>query len=125
LHNIFQGGGTGIIETNRLTPRKIRQLTVTGTNGVAVADYIDQSLKVHNGTSYQPKVMKIEPLKNELLHFIDCVENDTCSMLSCNGVEGIHALEVALAAISSYKNNRFEQVKNGYHGKLAGTTQVQ
>jgi UDP-N-acetylglucosamine 3-dehydrogenase len=114
----FKGGGTGIIETNRMTPRKIRELTVTGTKGVAIADYIKQTLDVHNNSSYSNTVEKTEPLKNELTHFINCIENDRRPLV--NGVEGMHALEVALTAMSSYKNNRFEEVKNGYNSNLRG-----
>jgi len=105
---MFQNGGTGIIETNRLTPRKIRELTVTGTKAVAVVDYIEQTLTIHNGITLAPDIEKVEPLKAELTHFIECVEKDIRPLV--NGVEGIHALEVALSAISSYKNNRYEPV---------------
>lgn len=114
----FQNGGTGIIETNRLTPRKIRQLTVTGTKGYAVADYIEQSLTVNNGVMYTPEISKVEPLKAELTHFVDCIENDRSPLV--NGVEGIHALQVALAAVSSYKNNRFEDLTKGDCRQVAG-----
>jgi UDP-N-acetylglucosamine 3-dehydrogenase len=101
----FSGGGSGLIETNRLTPRKIRELTVTGTKGVAMVDYIGQSLEVHNGETYSPHIERAEPLRLELAHFIDCVENDRQPII--NGAEGMHALDVALAAVSSYQNNSF------------------
>jgi UDP-N-acetylglucosamine 3-dehydrogenase len=101
----FKRGGSGMIETNRLTPRKIREMTVTGTKGIAIVDYLEQKLAVHNGVSYIPDLEKVEPLKMELKHFVDCVENNRQPMI--NGVEGMHALEVALAAVDSYKNNAF------------------
>jgi UDP-N-acetylglucosamine 3-dehydrogenase len=104
----FKAGGVGVIETNRLTPRKIRELTVTGTEGFAIADYIGQSLTVQNGVLYAPDLQKVEPLKAELEHFIDCVENDLRPMV--NGTEGTHALEVALAGVASYQNNRYEEL---------------
>ncbi|MFC2162178.1 Gfo/Idh/MocA family oxidoreductase [Candidatus Altiarchaeota archaeon] len=113
----FNGGGTGIIETNRLTPRKIRQLTVTGTKGVAIADYLKQTLDIHNGINYQPDIDNTEPLVNELSHFIECVREDKAPLI--NGLEGIHALEVALSAISSYQNNRFIDVREKSHSKSA------
>jgi UDP-N-acetylglucosamine 3-dehydrogenase len=108
----FKRGGTGIIETNRMTPRKIRELTVTGTKGVAFADYLQQTLSVHNGCIFNPDIVKVEPLRAELEHFIDCVVNDRKPLV--NGVEGTHALEVALEAVNSYKNNSFRQLSNNY-----------
>jgi UDP-N-acetylglucosamine 3-dehydrogenase len=116
----FKNGGTGIIETNRMTPRKIRELTVTGTKGVAFADYIEQTLSVHNGVIYKPDIQKVEPLKAELEHFIDCVENNKTPLV--NGVEGTHALEVALAAVSSYKNNSLQELNNNYLGTTPSAT---
>jgi UDP-N-acetylglucosamine 3-dehydrogenase len=104
----FSGGGLGVIETNRLTPRKIRELTVTGTEGFAMADYIQQTLTVQNGVIYNPDLEKVEPLRVELEHFIDCVKNDRKPLV--NGVEGTHALQVALAAVSSYQNNSYMAV---------------
>lgn len=104
----FNEGGVGIIETNRLTPKKIRELTVTGTKGVAIADYIDQSLTLYNGKAIPSNIDKAEPLRNELEHFIDCIQSGSNPLV--NGVEGIHALEVALKAVSSYKNNCFEEM---------------
>lgn len=114
----FNRGGSGIIEANRLTPRKIRKLTVTGANGVAVADYINQSLLIQNGVVISPEIEKHEPLMQELSHFVDCVRNDERPLV--NGVEGMHALEVAMAAVESYKKNRFEEVSNGYHANPSG-----
>jgi UDP-N-acetylglucosamine 3-dehydrogenase len=104
----FSRGGTGIIETNRLTPRKIRELTVTGTKAVAVADYLEQKLTIHNGGTVQVEVQKVEPLMAELKHFIECVTEKKKPLV--NGIEGIHALEVALSSVSSYKNNRYEPI---------------
>ena len=104
----FSKGGTGIIETNRITPRKIRELTVTGTKAVAIVDYIEQKLAVYNGIAVEYEITKVEPLKAELEHFIYCIENNQRPLV--NGLEGTHALEVALQAVSSYKNNKYEKV---------------
>ena len=40
--------GSGIVETNWLTPHKTRTLNVVGTDGIAYLDYIEQSLKLYN-----------------------------------------------------------------------------
>lgn len=43
----FDGGTTGLLETNWLTPAKVRQLTVTGEAGTFVLDYLTQELSFH------------------------------------------------------------------------------
>ena len=96
---------SGIVETNWLTPHKVRNLTVIGVSGVAYLDYIDQTVELHDGEWIRKaKVEKAEPLKRELEHFIDSISNGTKPVTS--GADGIHALEVAMAAIKSYHESR-------------------
>lgn len=93
---------SGIVETNWLTPHKIRKLTVIGVNGVAYLDYIDQTVELHDGEWVRKaKVEMDEPLKKELDHFVDAVSNGNNP--SPSGEDGIHALKVAMAAIKSYE----------------------
>lgn len=99
----------GVVETNWLTPHKVRKLTAIGIKGVAYLDYIDQTLELHDSSWIRKaKIEKSEPLKNELKHFIDCVATGnpprTC------GEDGKHALEVAMAAIRSYKEEKMIEV---------------
>ena len=92
-----------MVETNWLTPYKIRKLTATGTEGVAHADYLGQSLAIWNEKGQKEMyVEKREPLKNELEHFLNTIVNDTEP--SPSGEEGKYALYVALSAIKSYEN---------------------
>lgn len=96
---------SGIVETNWLTPHKIRKLTAIGTKGVAYLDYIDQTVELHDGEWIrQAKVEKSEPLKNELEYFIKSISNgmDPCP----SGSDGLHVLEVAKAAIRSNSEAR-------------------
>ncbi|MFC2154102.1 Gfo/Idh/MocA family oxidoreductase [Candidatus Altiarchaeota archaeon] len=105
----FANGGSGIIETNRLTPNKIRELHVTGTKGVARADYINQSLEIQDGqSSSQEEIVKEEPLKREIDHFIECVRDEKDPSITAE--DGIHALEVACAAINSYSSNSYNDI---------------
>jgi len=95
----------GIIEVNRLTPYKARQLTVVGTRGIAELDYISQSLRIYNERYIkEARVPREEPLKRELRHFIECVTDNKKPLVS--GAEGVLALQVALAAIESYRSGR-------------------
>ncbi|MDF1557425.1 MAG: UDP-N-acetylglucosamine 3-dehydrogenase [ANME-2 cluster archaeon] len=92
---------SGIVETNWLTPHKIRKLTAIGVEGVAYLDYIDQTVELHDGEWIrQAKIEMVEPLKRELEYFIDAVSNG--NEISPSGDDGIHSLKVAMAAIESY-----------------------
>ena len=96
---------SGIVETNWLTPHKVRKLTVIGIDGVAYLDYIDQTVELHDGEWIRKaKVEEAEPLKRELEHFIDAISNG--SEPSTSGEDGIHALKVAMAAIDSYTEGK-------------------
>ena len=100
---------SGHVETNWLTPHKVRNLTAVGLNGVAYLDYMDQTVELHDSNWIrQAKVEKSEPLKNELEHFIDCVSKGACPLTS--GEDGKHALEVAMAAIDSYKSAKMVHI---------------
>lgn len=99
----YAGRKSGFVETNWLTPHKIRKITVTGTKGVAHADYLDQRLELwREGAVEEIKVEPREPLRNELEHFLHAVGNG--ERPSPSGEEGKYALQVALAAIQSYDN---------------------
>ncbi len=99
----------GVVETNWLTPHKVRRLTAIGINGVAYLDYIDQTVEIHdNGWIRQAKVVESEPLKNELEHFIECASTGKAPK-TC-GEDGKHALEVAMAAIRSYEEEKLIKI---------------
>jgi len=101
----FDGGKTGIVETNWLTAHKTRKLTVVGTKGVAYMDYIDQSLEVYNENWKKDyDVEDREPLKNEIEHFIECTNNGKSPMVSAK--DGLHVLKVALKALESAEQDK-------------------
>jgi UDP-N-acetylglucosamine 3-dehydrogenase len=96
---------SGVVETNWLTPHKIRKLTVTGTEGVAHADYLEQSLEIwREGEVIEVQIEKREPLKNELELFLHAIAND--EEPSPSGEEGKSTLLVALSAIKSYETGK-------------------
>lgn len=97
----FPNNKSGTIETNWLTPKKFRNLTVVGTDCVAQLDYIEQSLKLWKKDKVEEvEIKREEPLKVELRYFIDCIEKDVCPMP--DAIEGSYVLGVALSAIESY-----------------------
>lgn len=107
----FCNGNAGICEINWLTPSRMRRLSVVGSKGIAGLDFIEQRLTIfNNGTPHEVKISSFPPLLAEIEHFVQCVKNDTEPLVT--GEESIHALTVALAAISSYKNKRAMKIIN-------------
>ena len=102
-------GTSCFLEVNWITPIKIRNLSVTGTKGYAELDYINQDLVVYEtnfekefdsfgdfivkfgGSSHKKiKIVKSEPLKNELIHFMECVEGKAKPIVT--GEDALEAL---------------------------------
>jgi UDP-N-acetylglucosamine 3-dehydrogenase len=101
---------SGMVETNWLTPHKIRNLTAIGLKGVAYLDYIKQTVELHDEAWIRTaKVVQKEPLKNELEHFINAINNGSETI--SNGETSRHALQVAMAAIESYHNGKVMEIK--------------
>jgi UDP-N-acetylglucosamine 3-dehydrogenase len=96
---------SGLLETNWLTPHKVRKLTAIGVKGVAYLDYIKQTVELHDEKWIRKaKVEQEEPLRKELEYFVDVVLNGVEPQPS--GEDGIHALRVAMVAIESYKKGK-------------------
>ncbi len=94
------GSATACIEVNWFTPHKVRSLVVTGSEGIAYLDYIEQELTVHNSHGMETvKVEKAEPLKLEMEHFLKCVEHDEKPLV--DGYEGLKVLKIAVEASRS------------------------
>jgi UDP-N-acetylglucosamine 3-dehydrogenase len=96
----FQGGKSAFIEANWLTPRKIRRLIVTGTEGIIQVEYITQKVILENQKMIvTPFFQTAEPLKLELEHFITSIAQDQPPVP--NGEEGLQALIICEAALQS------------------------
>jgi len=115
------------IQVNWITPVKIRNLAVTGTKGYAELNYITQELKLYESIyektydtfgdfvwkfgmprEIEVSIQKEEPLKLELDNFIKSVKKE--SSLIAPASEGLHALQIALAAVESYKHNKIVRI---------------
>jgi UDP-N-acetylglucosamine 3-dehydrogenase len=100
----FESGKTAFIETNWLTPYKIRSLNVTGSEAIMRLDYNSQELWIENAAeTVQPRNVFKEPLKAELEHFIECIVEKKPSIITGN--DGFKALKIALAAMESSAKN--------------------
>lgn len=109
IHMRFDEEFSGLVEVNWLTPHKVRKLTAVGVKGVAYLDYVDQTVELHDsGWVRKAKIEQREPLRNELEHFINCIKSQKQPYPA--GEDGMHALNVGLAAIRSYKDKQLIQI---------------
>lgn len=103
------------IQANWITPVKIRTLSITGTEGYMEMDYITQKIQFYksNYEKFHEKfndfsdyimrfsepdtitisVAKKEPLREEILYFIDCINNNR----DVNAGFALQALKIALS----------------------------
>jgi UDP-N-acetylglucosamine 3-dehydrogenase len=112
-----------LIQSNWVTPVKIRQMQLTGTKGYAELDFIEQKLSVaetvveSNYDDFGSFIVKLgqsqmidipvsreEPLKLEIEHFIYCIKKTKRPQI--DGKRAIDALKVALKAWESTSNKR-------------------
>jgi len=94
----FPGHRSAFIETNWLTPHKIRRLILTGSEGLITVEFITQEITVENNDGrYQPFLETREPLTLELEDFVQSVLDDTPPKAS--GKDGLMALRICEAAL--------------------------
>ena len=105
----YEGDRAGIVEVNWLTPHKTRKFSVIGTEGVAYGDYMDQRVSIHDKEWVrEAKIEKCEPLALELESFLSACRSHKEPVTT--GSDGIHALDVAIAAINSYKSRSMVKI---------------
>jgi predicted dehydrogenase len=115
----FKGGLTGVLETNWLTPTKVREVTVLGERGMFRVDSLTKDLYfyenalangemwsalemlkgVSEGRMVRFPLQRYEPLKAELEAFAQAVLND--APVPVSGQDGLQALRLALALVES------------------------
>jgi UDP-N-acetylglucosamine 3-dehydrogenase len=101
----YENGETAFIETNWLTPHKVRKLTITGSDGLISLDYISQEIEIENNSELvRPRLANQEPLKLELSHFLSCVKSADQPLVT--GEDGVKALKIAELALESSKVHR-------------------
>jgi UDP-N-acetylglucosamine 3-dehydrogenase len=81
---------------------------------------MNQTVFIHdNEWVKEAKVEKMEPLKNELEHFMQyCMDGQS---RIATGEDGINALKVALASIESYKTKAVVKVRSLFSQPLIQT----
>jgi len=98
----FSNGRSAVIEANWLTPRKKREMHITGDGGVISVRFLEQELTIEKADSVRTLLIKYEePLKLELEHFLDCVRRRTKPMIDV--LDGLRAAIVSDAIIHSIR----------------------
>jgi len=96
----FENLPTAFIESNWLTPWKIRKLIVTGSDGLISMDYLSQEVILANSKGESKlNVNHEEPLKRELNHFINVVSGRVEPLI--DGRDGLMAVYIAEMALKS------------------------
>jgi UDP-N-acetylglucosamine 3-dehydrogenase len=96
----FNDNRSAFIEANWLTPRKVRTLAITGTEGIITVEYIKQQITVEsNERLYHPLFEPGEPLVRELDSFVNSILRDEAPQVT--GVDGLKALRICEAALES------------------------
>jgi len=114
----FRNGVIGVLDVNRLTPTKIRELAVTGERGMFVVNYLTQDLYfyenhynsdgwealgifkgVGEGNMVRLRVEKEEPLRAELRAFVEAIIKDAPPPVS--GEDGLRAVILAQKLVES------------------------
>ncbi len=118
----FENGCIANIVASRASQNKERTLSVTQKDEYVLLDYTEQEIYVHRQSSSESHlskgslrykqeslierifVHKDNPLKLELLHFIDCVENGSPRNVAVDNE--LYSLEIALNILAQFNNQR-------------------
>ncbi len=122
MHLAFPSNRCAFVHNSWLDPKKIRQMTVVGSERMIVYDDTEplEKLKIydarvevpphydtfaeftysyHYGDAYVPYIKQDEPLKLECQHFLDCVRTGTTPLT--NGWLGLEVVRILEAASQS------------------------
>ena len=120
----FSAEKTAMIQSSWLDPKKIREMTIVGSQRMIVYDDVAQQEKIkifdvrvqrpphydsfaefhyayHYGDMYSPYVKQDEPLKTECQHFADCIRTGKTPLT--DGVKGLEVVRILEASSASLR----------------------
>jgi predicted dehydrogenase len=120
----FEGGVVGVLNTNWLTPTKVREIAVTGQRGMFLANLLTQDLYfyeneeagalnwshlsllrgVGEGQMIRLRLHRREPLRAELEAFVAAARGEKVEIV--RGEDGLAALRLAQALIEASKTQQ-------------------
>jgi predicted dehydrogenase len=119
---VFEGGCVATLTASRATQNKIRTMAVTQRDAYIFLDFTDQDIHIHRQASsehlltrdklrYKQEsliervfVYKDNPLKSEIRHLLDCIQNGAKRAVSVE--DELRSLTVALEIIDILQSNR-------------------
>lgn len=127
----YRSGISGYIETNWLTPMRVRKVYITCSKGFVVMDYIAQSVEIskssyldmdttdlyHMATQHSKDTVFVrqeEPLKRQLNDFLRAIETGSDPFVT--GEDGLRSLEIAQLSLKSYKEGRAMELQTTITG---------
>jgi predicted dehydrogenase len=114
----FENGCTANLTVSRVTPTRMRKIRIFQPSTYVSVDYQKQSMEVYQreeirgAESGEPaaqirrrrlRLKKQEPLKLELIHFLQCVREGATPAVT--GEHGTNALEVAIQVVELIQSN--------------------
>ncbi len=106
----LDNGLTCIIEANWLTPRKVRELLITGEKGILKLDYLSQKIRIENDEwNMSSNDEWYEPLRIELEHFAESILKRKQPYPS--GEDGVRALKVIDMILKSLKEGKVVELE--------------
>ena len=136
LYLHFTRKRSAVIQSSWLDPRKIREMTIVGSERMIVYDDVAPQEKIkiydvrverpphydtfgefqyayHYGDMYCPYVKQDEPLKTECQHFLDCIRGRTPPLT--DGTQGLAVVQVLEASTASIRLNGAPVELTGRH----------
>lgn len=122
----FSDEKSATIQSSWLDPKKVREMTIVGSERMIVYDDLQAQEKIkiydvnvkrpphydtfaefhyayHYGDTYSPYIKQEEPLKVECQHFLDCIANGRTPLTS--GTKGLEVVKILEASSASIKLN--------------------
>jgi len=97
------------IEANWLTPRKKREMQITGSEGVLSIRFLTQEVALEKADLVlEPIIRQGEPLKLELQHFVECISEGRRPL--ADAYDGLKAVAVAEAILESMEKNKIVEI---------------
>lgn len=101
----YEGGKSAMIEANWLTPKKKREMHITGDRGVISIHFLTRELIVEKEDGMViPMIGQEEPLMVEDKHFIESIRKKRTPIV--NEMDGLRSLLVADAILESMKTGK-------------------
>ena len=109
-HIVFENGCIANLTASRISEDKVRKLRIFEMDKYCSLDYAEQTITMAHKSNEEHKIVcedldvqKADPLRKELEHFINCIQEKKKPLVSIE--DGKNALEVALEILTKCKNS--------------------